>query len=274
MSGKLYVVGTPIGNLEDITYRAVRILSEVDFICAEDTRVTVKLLNHFEIKKPLLSYHEHSAAHVSENIIGRLQSGESCAVVTDAGMPCISDPGEDLVRKCRDLDIPVESVPGPTAMATAAAVCGIPASRFAFEGFLSVTKKQRFDHLKAVAGDTHTLIFYEAPHKLRATLEDMLKYFGDRRISICRELTKVHEEVMRTTLSEAVKYYEENSPRGEYVLVVEGASENENDREYTLDDAVKLARELNEKGIKLTDACKEAASVTGIRKNDIYSAMM
>ena len=274
MSGKLYVVGTPIGNLEDITYRAVRILSEVDFICAEDTRVTVKLLNHFEIKKPLLSYHEHSAAHVSENIIGRLQSGESCAVVTDAGMPCISDPGEDLVRKCRDLDIPVESVPGPTAMATAAAVCGIPASRFAFEGFLSVTKKQRFDHLKAVTADTHTLIFYEAPHKLRATLEDMLKYFGDRRISICRELTKVHEEVMRTTLSEAVKYYEENSPRGEYVLVVEGASENENDREYTLDDAVKLARELNEKGIKLTDACKEAASVTGIRKNDIYSAMM
>jgi len=274
VSGKLYVVGTPIGNLEDITYRAVRILSEVDFICAEDTRVTVKLLNHFEIKKPLLSYHEHSAAHVSENIIGRLQSGESCAVVTDAGMPCISDPGEDLVRKCRDLDIPVESVPGPTAMATAAAVCGIPASRFAFEGFLSVTKKQRFDHLKAAAGDTHTLIFYEAPHKLRATLEDMLKYFGDRRISICRELTKVHEEVMRTTLSEAVKYYEENSPRGEYVLVVEGASENENDREYTLDDAVKLAGELIEKGIKLTDACKEAASVTGIRKNDIYSAMM
>ena len=274
MSGKLYVVGTPIGNLEDITYRAVRILSEVDFICAEDTRVTVKLLNHFEIKKPLLSYHEHSAAHVSENIIGRLRSGESCAVVTDAGMPCISDPGEDLVRKCRDLDIPVESVPGPTAMATAAAVCGIPASRFAFEGFLSVTKKQRFDHLKAVAADTHTLIFYEAPHKLRATLEDMLKYFGDRRISICRELTKGHEEVMRTTLSEAVKYYEENSPRGEYVLVVEGASENENGREYTLDDAVKLASELTEKGIKLTDACKEAASVTGIRKNDIYSAMM
>lgn len=274
MSGKLYVVGTPIGNLEDITYRAVRILSEVDFICAEDTRVTVKLLNHFEIKKPLLSYHEHSAAHVSENIIGRLQSGESCAVVTDAGMPCISDPGEDLVRKCRDLDIPVESVPGPTAMATAAAVCGIPASRFAFEGFLSVTKKQRFEHLKAVAGDTHTLIFYEAPHKLRATLEDMLKYFGDRRISICRELTKVHEEVIRTTLSEAVKYYGENAPRGEYVLVVEGASENENDREYTLEDAVKLAKELCDKGIKPTDACKEAASVTGIRKNDIYSAMM
>lgn len=274
MSGKLYVVGTPIGNLEDITYRAVRILSEVDFICAEDTRVTVKLLNHFEIKKQLLSYHEHSASHVSDNIIERLQGGESCAVVTDAGMPCISDPGEDLVRKCRDLEIPVEAVPGPTAMATAAAVCGIPASRFAFEGFLSVTKKQRFAHLKAVASDTHTLIFYEAPHKLRSTLEDMLQYFGDRRISICRELTKLHEEVMRTTLSEAISYYEINSPRGEYVLVVEGAGEESYEKEYTLDDAVKLAKELTEKGIKLTEACKEAASVTGIRKNDIYSALM
>ncbi|MCI7768225.1 MAG: 16S rRNA (cytidine(1402)-2'-O)-methyltransferase [Oscillospiraceae bacterium] len=274
MSGKLYVVGTPIGNLEDITYRAVRILSEVDFICAEDTRVTVKLLNHFDIKKPLVSYHEHSSSHVSENIIERLQSGESCAVVTDAGMPCISDPGEDLVRKCRDLDIPVESVPGPTAMATAAAICGIPASRFAFEGFLSVTKKQRYAHLEAVAGDTHTLIFYEAPHKLRATLEDMLKYFGDRRISICRELTKLHEEVIRTTISEAINYYEENSPRGEYVLVVEGASEADNDKEYTLEDAVRLASELIEKGVKLSDACKEAATVTGIRKKDIYSALM
>lgn len=274
MSGKLYVVGTPIGNLEDITYRAVRILSEVDFICAEDTRVTVKLLNHFDIKKPLLSYHEHSASHVSENIISRLEAGESCAVVTDAGMPCISDPGEDLVRKCRDLDIPVEAVPGPTAMATAAAVCGIPASRFAFEGFLSVTKKQRFAHLKYAAEDTHTLIFYEAPHKLKTTLEDMLKYFGDRRISICRELTKVHEEVMRTTLSEAVEYYETNAPRGEYVLVVEGRTEAVNTEECTIEDAAGIAAGLMENGMKMTDACKEAARITGLRKNDIYSAVM
>lgn len=274
MSGKLYVVGTPIGNLEDITYRAVRILSEVDFICAEDTRVTVKLLNHFDIKKPLLSYHEHSASHVSENIISRLEAGESCAVVTDAGMPCISDPGEDLVRKCRDLDIPVEAVPGPTAMATAAAVCGIPASRFAFEGFLSVTKKQRFAHLKDAADDTHTLIFYEAPHKLKSTLEDMLKYFGDRRISICRELTKVHEEVMRTTLSEAVEYYETNAPRGEYVLVVEGRTEAVNTEECTIEDAAAIASGLMENGMKMTDACKEAARITGLRKNDIYSAVM
>ncbi len=274
MSGKLYVVGTPIGNLEDITYRAVRILSEVDFICAEDTRVTVKLLNHFEIKKPLVSYHEHSASHVSDSIIARLQSGENCAVVTDAGMPCISDPGEDLVRRCRDLDIPVESVPGPTAMATAAAVCGLPASRFAFEGFLSVTKKQRFAHLKSAALDTHTLIFYEAPHKLKSTLEDMLKYFGDRRISICRELTKLHEEVMRTTLSEAVRYYDANSPRGEYVLVVEGLQEDNRPDEYTIDDAVEIAGKLVENGMKLTDACKEAARLTGVKKNDIYSALM
>lgn len=274
MSGKLYLCATPIGNLEDITFRVLRTLKEADLIAAEDTRHSLQLLNHFEIKKPLLSYHEHSAAHVSENIIERLQNGESCAVVTDAGMPCISDPGEDLVRMCRDLDIPVEAVPGPTAMATAAAVCGIPASRFAFEGFLSVTKKQRFAHLKSVAADTHTLIFYEAPHKLRTTLEDMLKYFGDRRISICRELTKIHEEVMRTTLSEAISYYETNSPRGEYVLVVEGAGEDNSEKDYTLEDAVKLAKELTEKGIKLTDACKEAASVTGIKKNDIYSALM
>lgn len=273
MSGKLYVVGTPIGNLEDITYRAVRILSEVDFICAEDTRVTVKLLNHFNIKKPLLSYHEHSASHVSENIISRLTAGESCAVVSDAGMPCISDPGEDLVRKCRDLNIEIEAVPGPTAMATAAAICGLPAARFAFEGFLSVTKKQRYSHLKEAAKDTHTLIFYEAPHKLKSTLEDMLKYFGDRRIAICRELTKIHEEVIRTTISEAIEYYELNSPRGEFVLVVEGKCDDDAKDEYSLEDAVSIAQKLIENGSKMTEACKEAAQITGIRKNDIYSAL-
>lgn len=274
MAGKLYVVGTPIGNLEDITYRAVRVLSEVDFICAEDTRVTVKLLNHFDIKKPLLSYHEHSASHVSDNIISRIEAGESCAVVTDAGMPCISDPGEDLVRRCRDLDIPVEAVPGPTAMATAAAVCGIPSARFSFEGFLSVTKKQRYAHLKSAARDTHTLIFYEAPHKLKSTLEDMLKYFGERRISICRELTKVHEEVLRMTLSEAIEYYEINPPRGEFVLVVEGCSEAAEDKEYTIEDAAEIAGRLIENGMKMTDACKKAAQITGIKKNEIYSYIM
>jgi len=273
MSGKLYVVGTPIGNLEDITYRAARILSEVDFICAEDTRVTVKLLNHLNIKKPLLSYHEHSVWHVSENIISRLQGGESCAVVTDAGMPCISDPGEDLVRRCRDLGIAVESVPGPTAAATAAAVCGIPAARFTFEGFLSVTKKQRYSHLEEVSHDKRTLIFYEAPHKLLSTLEDMLKYFGERRIAICRELTKLHEEVIRTTLSDAVEYYRENSPRGEFVLVVEGYTPDE-ETETTLEDAVKIAEKLISDGAKPADACKQAAKLSGFKKSEIYSQIV
>ena len=278
MSGKLYVVGTPIGNLEDITYRAVRILSEVDFICAEDTRVTVKLLNHFEIKKPLLSYHEHSAAHVSENIIGRLQSGESCAVVTDAGMPCISDPGEDLVRKCRDLDIPVESVPGPTAMATAAAVCGIPASRFAFEGFLSVTKKQRFDHLKSVAADTHTLIFYEAPHKLRATLEDMLKYFGDRRISICRELTKKYETAYRTTFREALEHYQVEEPKGECVIVIEGKPlEQLRKEQISRWEEMEIQEHMSyytDQGMDRKEAMKAVAKDRGITKRDVYQQLL
>lgn len=273
MPGKLYVVGTPIGNLEDMTYRAVRILSEVDFICAEDTRVTLKLLNHFEIKKPLVSYHEHSQSSVRESIIDRIERGESCAVVTDAGMPCISDPGEDLVRICRDRGLPVEAVPGPTAVATAAAVCGLSARRFTFEGFLSVSKKQRHEHLTGLARDSHAMIFYEAPHKLTATLSDMLKVFGDRRVSVCRELTKVHEQVMRTTLSQALDYYTENPPRGEFVLVVEGAGEEEK-HEYSLDDAVKLAKKLTEDGMKPSLACREAAQVTGIRKNDIYTALL
>lgn len=275
MNGKLYVVGTPIGNMEDITYRAVRILSEVDFICAEDTRVTLKLLNHFGIKKPLLSYHEHSAAHVSENILRRLEDGESCAVVTDAGMPCISDPGEDLVRLCHDMNIAVEAVPGPTAAATAAAVCGMPASRFAFEGFLSVTKKQRCSHLEAAARDTHTLIFYEAPHKLVNTLKDMLVYFGNRRISICRELTKLHEEVMRTTLSEAIEYYQENTPRGEFVLVVEGYNGDDSREEpVTIEEAAASALKLIASGMKPSDACKEMAKCFGFKKSELYSTVL
>ncbi|MCM1524274.1 MAG: 16S rRNA (cytidine(1402)-2'-O)-methyltransferase [Ruminococcus sp.] len=274
MPGKLYVVGTPIGNLEDITYRAVRILSEADFICAEDTRVTMKLLNHFEIKKPLISYHEHSAAQVLERITDKLSAGESCAVVTDAGMPCISDPGADLVAKCMDMGIDVEAVPGPTAVATAAAVCGIPAARFSFEGFLSVTKKQRFDRLRTVSRDDRTLIFYEAPHKLKATLADMLECFGDRKISVCRELTKIHEEVVRTTISEAMRMYEDKNPRGEYVLVIEGCGKSFGDCAYSIDDAVNAAVKLMENGAKMSEACKEAAQITGLKKNDIYSALL
>lgn len=270
MSGKLYVVGTPIGNLEDMTYRAVRILGEVDFIAAEDTRVTLKLLNHFGIKKPLVSCHEHCTREMILSIVDRMAGGETCAVASDAGMPCISDPGADIVELCYERGIPVEAVPGPTAVATAAAVCGLPAYRFTFEGFLSTAKKQRFEHLDYVKELTETLVFYESPHKLRDTLADMYKVFGDRRISICRELTKIHEEVIRTTLSEAVGLYPDVKPKGEFVLVIEGRTA-EALPECTAEDAVKLARELMEDGMKPTAACKLAAARTGISRSLIYS---
>ncbi len=270
MAGILYVVGTPIGNLGDFTFRAVETLKSVDFICAEDTRVTVKLLNHFEIKKPLVSYHEHSVRQVSEGIVSRILGGENCAVVSDAGMPCISDPGEDLVVLCAENGIRTEVIPGPTAMASAVAISGLTTSRFSFEGFLSVTKKQRYDHLQSVAKDTHTLIFYEAPHKLIATLNDMLQYFGDRKISICRELTKIHEEVIRTTLSKAVEYYKAVNPRGEFVLVVNGYVPDEEEG-MTIDDAIEQVKKLIDKGEKAVDACKTVAKLTGFKKSELYS---
>lgn len=271
MSGKLFVVGTPIGNLSDITYRAVETLKNVDFICAEDTRVTVKLLNRYKIKKPLVSYHEHSARQVSESIVSRILAGENCAVVSDAGMPCISDPGEDLIRRCIDSGVPVTVIPGPTAMASAAALSGLNVSRFSFEGFLSVTKKQRYEHLKSVSEDSRTLIFYEAPHKLTSTLEDMLEYFGDRKIALCRELTKIYEEVIRTTISGAIEYYKDKTPKGEYVLVVEGRSAEKAFEGYTLENAVNEARRLIDSGMRAVDACKEAAKLTGFKKSEIYS---
>ncbi len=273
MSGKLYVVGTPIGNLGDITYRAVETLKNVDFICAEDTRVTVKLLNHFEIKKQLVSYHEHSSRTISDGILQRLELGETCAVVSDAGMPCISDPGEDLVKLCYERNIPIEVVPGPTAMASAVAISGLSTSRFSFEGFLSVTKKQRYSHLEDVKKCTNTLIFYEAPHKLIATLEDMLEALGDRNISICRELTKIHEEVIRTTISGALEYYTERSPRGEYVLIVDGYKQDENEDEITIENAILQVKALIDNGTKAVDACKAIAKETGYKKSDLYSAL-
>lgn len=274
MSGILYVVGTPIGNMGDITYRAVRILKSVDFVCAEDTRVSVKILNYFDIKKPLVSYHEHSVRAVSDKIIERLLAGENCAVVTDAGMPCISDPGEDLVKLCAENDIRVEVVPGPTAVCSAVAVSGLSTSRFSFEGFLSVTKKQRYAHLKSAALDTHTLVFYEAPHKLVDTLSDMLCYFGNRKISICRELTKIHEEIIRTDLESAVKYYENVTPKGEFVLVVEGYKEEEHTEEITFEEAVEKAKKLMENNMKLSDACREVSKLTGYKKSEIYAEIV
>ncbi len=274
MSAKLYVVGTPIGNLGDMTYRAVETLKAVDFIAAEDTRVSLKLLNYFDIKKPMVSYHEHNHKYAGETIINRIMSGESCAIVTDAGMPCISDPGEDLVRLCAENSIPIEVVPGPSALISALAVSGLDTSRFSFEGFPSVTKRSRFERLAACAKDDRTLIFYEAPHKLISTLADLYKFFGERKITLCRELTKVHEEIIRTTLSEAQTLYDEShQPRGEYVLVVEGAREAA-EEEATPESALEQVKALVAKGMRGADACREIAKTTGISKSELYSLLL
>ncbi len=273
MNGKLFVVGTPIGNLSDFSPRGIKTLSEVDFIAAEDTRVTAKLLNHFDIKKPLVSYYEHNRRERGEIIVKRILDGESCAIVTDAGMPCISDPGQDLVYLCRERGIPVESVPGPTAFATALAVSGMESGRFTFEGFLSVNKQSRSEHLAELKNEKRTMIFYEAPHKLRATLKDMYAVFGDRDIALVKELTKIHENVMRTSLKTACEYFETENPRGEYVLILSGAKEQEK-QPVTLEQAVEIASDLVENGMSINDAAKTAASETGIKKSLIYKALV
>lgn len=269
MSGKLFVTGTPIGNLNDFSPRAIEALSECDFIAAEDTRVTVKLLNHFNIKKPLTSYYEHNKDEKGDAILARILNGENCVLVSDAGMPAISDPGMELVRACHEHGITVVSIPGPTAFATALAISGMDNGRFTFEGFLSVNKKSRRDHLDEIRAEKRTMIFYEAPHKLSATLKDMLETLGDRKIAIVRELTKIHEEVIRTTLSKAVEDYPCNNLKGEIVLIIEGAKENVA-KEVTLDDAVKLALELTSGGMSKNEAAKIAAKQTGVKKSDIY----
>lgn len=273
MSGTLYIVGTPIGNMEDITLRQLRLLKEVDFICAEDTRVTLKLLNRCEIKKELVSFHEHSSRNDAQRIIERILSGQNCGVVTDAGMPCISDPGEVLVRLCCENGINVKVVPGPTAVASAAALSGMHISRFTFEGFLPVPKKERNERLELLRNETAVMIFYEAPHKLRTTLKDMAEFFGaDRKIAICRELTKLHEEVIRLTLEEAANLYSENEPRGEYVLVLEGKAPSDSDMP-TLEEAMEQVYRLIESGEKPTDACKAVAKETGFKKSELYSSL-
>ena len=275
MSGKLYVVGTPIGNLGDMSPRAVETLSKVDFIAAEDTRVTVKLLNHFGIKKEMLAYYEHNKNTKGNLIIKRLLEGESCAVVSDAGMPEISDPGEDLVREARALNIPVESVPGPSALITAISISGFPCGRFCFEGFLSMNKIGRREHLESLKCEKRTMIFYEAPHKLIATLRDMLEAFGDRKMAIVRELTKLHEEVIHTTLSEAAELYgEDNKPRGEFVLIIEGYDDSADLTKYTLEDAVNLAKNYMKEGNPASMAAKSAAADTGFKKGDIYKLLI
>ena len=272
MSGKLYVVGTPIGNLGDMSPRGVETLKKVDFIAAEDTRVTVKLLNYFDIKKEMLSYYEHNKNQKGNLIIERILKGESCAVVSDAGMPAISDLGEDLVRLAREMNIEVESVPGPSALITAISISGFPCGRFCFEGFLSMNKINRRTHLEELKAEKRTMIFYEAPHKLPATLKDMLFYFGDRKIVLVRELTKIHETVNQTTFKQAIEYYSENTPKGEFVLIVEGAKQEA--VTYSLDDAVTIAKKLLEDGSSTSSAAKEASLLSGIKKGDIYRELL
>lgn len=273
MSGMLYVVGTPIGNLSDFSPRAVETLEQADFIAAEDTRVTLKLLNHFGIKKPMVSYFEHNKYQRGEIICQRILEGETCALVSDAGMPAISDPGEMLVAQCAEKEIPVIVVPGPSAVVSALAVSGLPTGRFTFEGFLSTAKKSRREHLDEVRNEKRTMVFYEAPHKLPTTLEDMLAAWGDRRIAVVRELTKIHEEVRRTTLAEAAKYYRENTPKGEFVLVIEGAKEQQAE-EMSLEQAVELARELIRQGHSSSEAAKQAAQLSGKKKGELYRLLM
>ena len=259
MSGILYVVGTPIGNLSDFSPRAINTLGSVDFIAAEDTRVTMKLLNHFSIKKEMVSYYEHNRRERGQIIVDRILNGENCAVVTDAGMPAISDPGQDLVWLCHENGIKVESVPGPVAFATALALSGMESGRFTFEGFLSVNKKSRLDHLEELVNEKRTMIFYEAPHKLLATLKDMNRFFGNRNIAIVRELTKIHEEVIKTTFEDAVEKYSQTSPKGEIVLIVEGKKQTDSEQ-ISLEQAVEQAKELVENGLSKNAAAKEIAS--------------
>lgn len=272
MSGKLYVVGTPIGNLEDMSVRAVKTLQEVDFIAAEDTRVTLKLLSHFEIKKPMVSYHEHNAREKGGEIITCLLSGQTCAIVTDAGMPCISDPGEDLVRLCAENGIDTVVIPGPSAAISALALSGLSTSKFVFEGFLNPQKNARLERLEELKREKRTIIFYEAPHKLCDTLSAMYQVLGDRKITLARELTKIYEEVIRTTLSQAVALYEEKAPKGEFVLVVEGMVEEE--QSLTFEQALELIQALVDKGEPLSKAAKDVARQTGFKKGELYSRFL
>lgn len=273
MAGTLYLVATPIGNLGDFSPRGVETLQTADFIAAEDTRVSVKLLNHFGVKKPLVSYHEHNRAAAGQAILARLLAGESCALVTDAGTPAISDPGEGLVRLCGENGVTVEAIPGCCAAICALAVSGLPTGRFTFEGFLSANKKERRTALLKLKNEERTMVFHEAPHKLRATLADMAEILGDRPAALCRELTKLHEETLRTTLLQAVELYREKEPRGEYVLVVAGAQPTE-EPAISLEEGVRQVQRLREAGIKMKEAVRTVSAQTELNKNDLYEAVL
>ncbi len=269
MPGTLTLVGTPIGNLSDFSPRAVEALEACDFIAAEDTRVSLTLLNHFGIRKPLISYFEHNKRERGEAICRKLEDGENAVLVTDAGMPAISDPGEDLVALCHERGIPVTVIPGPSAGISALAVSGLPTARFTFEGFLSTNRRDRRERLESLKTEQRTMVFYEAPHKLLGTLEDLQNAFGERRICLARELTKLHEEIVRTTLTEAITRYRDTAPRGEFVLVIEGAAPAA-DTPRTPEEAAAIARTYVEKGLSASDAAKKAAAETGVKKGDIY----
>lgn len=277
LGGVLYVVATPIGNLADISERALKVLSEVDFIAAEDTRNSLRLLTHFGISKTLVSYHEHNKREKGEEIVARLCGGESCAIITDAGTPAISDPGEDLVALCAERGIPVTSVPGACALISALALSGLPTARFVFEGFLPVQKKERRERLELIAREERTVILHEAPHKLRTTLDDLCSALGgERRISLCRELTKLNEEICRTTLSGAVELYSSKEPRGEYVLVLEGGAGVDKSvvgelAEMSAEEAV---AHFTAQGMSKNDAVKAAAKALGISRNQLYSQLI
>lgn len=273
LGGVLYLVATPIGNLADISERALKVLSEVDFVAAEDTRNTGSMLSRYGISKPMISYFEHNKRERGRIITDRIKSGESCALVTDAGTPAISDPGEDIVKLCAEEGITVYSIPGCCAAVTALTLSGLATSRFAFEGFVSTARSERDERLRELAEEKRTMIFYEAPHRLRTTLDDLYKYFGERGIALCRELTKLNEEVMRTTLSGAIDIYREREPRGEYVLVVEGCPITATASEYP-DDPAEHVKKLMEGGMTKMEAVKAAAKIRGANKNDIYKATL
>ena len=273
MAGMLYLVATPIGNLGDFSPRAAETLAQADFIAAEDTRVSVKLLNHFDIKKPLVSYHEHNRAAAGQAILVRLLAGETCALVTDAGTPAISDPGQELVALCAENGVTVQAVPGCCAAIAALAVSGLDTRRFTFEGFLPSGKKERRAALEELTGEARTMVFHEAPHRLRATLGDMAEVLGDRPAALCRELTKLHEETVRTTLEQAAAYYAANEPRGEYVLVVAGRPRQDRPP-LTLEEGVARVLRLRADGIRMKDAVRQVADDTGLSRNELYDAAL
>ena len=273
MAGILYLVATPIGNLGDFSPRAVETLRAADFIAAEDTRVSVKLLNHFDIKKPLVSYHEHNRAAAGQTILERLLSGETCALVTDAGTPAISDPGQELVALCAENGVTVQAIPGCCAAIAALAVSGLDTRRFTFEGFLPSGKKERRAALEELSGQRRTMVFHEAPHRLRQTLSDMAELLGDRPVALCRELTKLHEDTVRTTLAQAAAFYRDNEPRGEYVLVVAGR-EGQDAPAMTMEEGVARVVVLRNGGMKLKDAVRRVADDTGLPRNALYDAAL